>query len=78
MTSAFHNDTKFCPCCNEYVNFLASIENSYCIQCGAEVRMFSKADWAAFQSKMEARKPKGGRPRKDARRAAAASARAAA
>ena len=78
MTSAFHNDTKFCPCCNEYVNYLASMESSYCIQCGAQAQMFSEADRAAFQAKLAARKPKGGRPSKDARRTAAATVRAAA
>lgn len=78
MTSAFHSQKKFCPCCNEYVNYLASIEHSYCIQCGAEARMLSKADWEALQTKLAARKPKGGRPRKEARRTAAAAARAAA
>ncbi len=72
MTSAFHNDTKFCPCCNEYVNYLASIDNSYCIQCGAQVQMFSAADRQAFQARLAARKPKGGRPRKAGRQAAAA------
>ncbi len=74
MTSAFHNDTKFCPCCNEYVNYLASIDNSYCIQCGAQVQMFSEADRAAFQAKLAARKPKGGRPRKGTGRRHAAAA----
>ena len=78
MTSAFHHDTKFCSSCNEYVSYLSSIENSYCIQCGAEARMFSKSDWEALQAKLAARKPKGGRPRKEARRTAAAAARAAA
>ena len=72
MISAFHNDTKFCPCCNEYVNYLSSIDNSYCIECGAQVQMFSAADRLAFQAKLAARKPKGGRPRNGARRQAAA------
>ena len=78
MTSSFHADTKYCPCCDEYVKYLASIDTSWCIECGGEVRMFSKDDWAAFQAKMEARKNKGGRPRKNARRQAAAAQRAAA
>ncbi|QDV05550.1 hypothetical protein Poly30_10480 [Planctomycetes bacterium Poly30] len=78
MTSTFHHDTKFCSCCNEYVSYLSSIESSYCVQCGAEVRMFSASDWEAVQAKLAARKSKGGRPRKDARRTAAAAARTAA
>jgi anaerobic ribonucleoside-triphosphate reductase len=78
MTSTFHNDTKFCPCCSKYVHFLSSIELSYCVECGAQCEMFSKEDRLAFQAKMAARKPKGGRPRKNARREAATTARAAA
>ena len=78
MTSAFHNDTKFCPCCSKYVNFLSSIELSYCIECGAQCEMFSEADRLAFNEKMAARKPKGGRPSKNARREVAAASRAAA
>jgi hypothetical protein len=62
MTSAFHNDTKFCPCCNEYVNYLASNESSYCIQCGAQAQMSSEADRAAFQAKLAARGGQGWTP----------------
>jgi len=71
MSHSFHNDTKFCPCCDSYVNYLSSIDRSYCVECGGEVRLFSEADWSKFQERMEARKPKGGRPRKDSRRQAA-------
>ncbi len=68
MSNTFHNDTKYCPCCETYVRYLASIDRSYCIECGGEVRLMSEADWGTFQERMEARKPKGGRPRKDGRR----------
>ncbi|MEM6673613.1 MAG: hypothetical protein AAF726_12275 [Planctomycetota bacterium] len=62
-TSSFHEDTKFCPCCNDYVRYLASVERSYCVECGSEVRLFSESDWAQFEEGMEARRNKGGRPR---------------
>ena len=79
MTNTFHSDTKYCPCCDAYVRYLASLEQSYCVECGSgDVRMFSDSDWTAFQEKMEARKNKGGRPRKNARRQAAVAQRAAA
>ena len=68
MTNSFANDTKFCPCCNDYVRYLASVERSYCVECGGEVRLFSEADWQAFQAKMEYKKPKGGRTKKSAGR----------
>ena len=78
MSHSFHDDTKFCPCCDAYVRYLASVERSYCVECGSEVRLFSEEGWTAFQEKMEARKNKGGRPRKDARRRKAAATRQAA
>jgi hypothetical protein len=46
----FYDDRKFCTDCNEYVPYLASIERSYCVQCGAEVRLFSTEDWERFQN----------------------------
>jgi len=61
----YYSDRKFCTGCNEYVPYLMSVEHSYCAQCGQEVRLFSDADWAAFNEAMQARRPKGGRPRKD-------------
>ena len=78
MSRSFHNDNKFCPCCDEYVRYLASVDRSYCVECGGAVRLFSPSDWGQFQEKMEARKPKGGRPRKGTRRTAAAAYRASA
>ena len=56
--SDFQNDRKWCSACDGYVSYLMSIEKSYCVQCGAEVRLFSKEDWVAFSEKMEARKPR--------------------
>lgn len=64
MSLSFHDDTKFCPSCDTYVRYLSSIDRSYCVDCGGEVRLLSESDWAKFQEQLEARKPKGGRPRK--------------
>jgi hypothetical protein len=63
--SDYYRDRKFCSHCNDYVPFLMSVDHSYCVNCGNEVRLFSKEDWSAFNRTMEERKPKGGRPRKD-------------
>jgi len=68
-----YEDQKYCPCCDSYVHYLASVESSYCVQCGGEVRLFSDADWKVFQQRLEARKPKGGRPRKNRSVAASSS-----
>ena len=67
MTSHdFYAATKYCPCCAKDVRYLASLEASYCVECGGEVRLFSKDEWTAFTAALEARKPKGGRPAKRA------------
>ena len=66
----FYDDKKFCPCCDDYVTYLMSVEHSFCTRCGGEVRLFSKDDWEEFHSEMAAKRPKGGRPRKKAAGAA--------
>ena len=66
----FYNDTKFCPTCDRYVRYLMSIEHSYCADCGDRVRLFSEKDWKAFHEGLNARRPKGGRPKKNGRESA--------
>jgi len=61
----FYSDRKFCPLCEDYVNYLMSVEHSYCVTCGTEVRLFSEQDWTAFNESMQSKRPKGGRPRKN-------------
>jgi len=61
----YYSDRKFCSHCNDYVSYLMSIDHSYCVGCGNEVRLFSKDDWTAFNESIQARRPKGGRPRKN-------------
>ena len=60
----YYSDKKWCPDCENYVSYLMSVEHSYCVDCGGEVRLFSKEDWEAFSEKMATRRPKGGRRRK--------------
>ncbi len=61
----FYSDKKFCDRCGTYRAYLQSLEHSYCVECGTEVRLFSEQDWEAFHSSLKERRPKGGRPRKD-------------
>lgn len=61
----FYDDRKFCTQCNDYVPYLMSMDHSYCVECGGQVRLFSKADWTEFSESMKSARPKGGRPRKD-------------
>jgi len=62
--SDFYNDRKYCENCQDYVSYLQSMEQSYCVQCGEAVRLFSDEDWTAFHQSLKERRPKGGRPRK--------------
>jgi hypothetical protein len=66
----YYSDRKFCPTCDSYVSYLMSSEHSYCVQCGGEVRLFSKEDWENFHENLTARRPRGGRPRKSNRESA--------
>jgi hypothetical protein len=67
LDSDFYSDRKHCPCCNKYVSYLMSLDTSYCVECGGEVQLFSKEDWKSFNQSLSDRRPKGGRPRKNAR-----------
>ena len=61
----YYSDQKYCPTCDDYVSYLQSVEHAYCTRCGGEVRLFSKEDWESFQSGLAAKRPKGGRPKKN-------------
>jgi hypothetical protein len=62
----YYDDRKFCTTCNGYVPYLISMDHSYCVECGGVVRLFSEDDWDTFNESLKARRPRGGRPRKDA------------
>ncbi len=52
----FYHEKKWCAQCNDYVRYLMSVNHSYCISCGAPVRMFSKEDQRRFSADLEKRK----------------------
>ena len=64
----FYKETKWCEHCETYVRFLMSVETSFCIDCGAKVRLFSKKDMDAFHLQIAENKNK---PRKRGRRSRA-------
>lgn len=66
IDSDFYSDCKYCDACDKYVSYLMSIDTSYCVECGGEVHLFSKEDWQSFNQSLADRRPKGGRPRKNA------------
>ena len=43
-----YDDRKFCQACDTYVTYLQSVDQSYCVQCGGVVRLFSDDDWSRF------------------------------
>lgn len=64
----FYSNQKYCPQCDRYVSYLQSVGHAYCVECGGEARLFSKEDWQAFQEGITSKRPKGGRPRKNAKK----------
>jgi uncharacterized protein (DUF983 family) len=52
----YYNSKKYCPSCREYVRFLQSIDESFCVACGSKVRLFSTADKRAFLDGLKADK----------------------
>lgn len=44
----FQNEKKWCEECNNYERYLMSVNQSFCVECGSKVRLFSKADAEAF------------------------------
>ena len=44
----YYNTKKYCPTCREYVRFLQSLDESFCVDCGSKVRLFSSADKRSF------------------------------
>ena len=63
--SDFYGDRKYCDQCQRYVSYLMSVDRSFCVECGAKVHLFSQKDWQIFNSSLQERRPKGGRPRKN-------------
>ena len=46
--NGFYHTKKYCPKCHDYVRFLQNLEASYCVACGARVRLFNAKDKRAF------------------------------
>lgn len=55
-TRDFYHDKKWCGQCNDYVRYLMSINYSFCTDCGAQVKLFSKDDAERFSTEVEKRK----------------------
>lgn len=49
----FYTETKWCTTCKTYVRYIMSVNASYCVHCGATVRMFNPEDSQRFSNDME-------------------------
>ena len=52
----FYQEKKWCATCNDYVRYLMSVNQSFCIHCGHAVKLFNKEDLARFKVDLEKRK----------------------
>ena len=52
----YYQEKKWCEGCNEYVRYLMSVNDSYCIRCGTQVQLFSGKDAERFSADLEKRK----------------------
>ncbi len=39
---SFYRETKWCAECAAQVRYLASVNHSFCVQCGGKVRLFAR------------------------------------
>ena len=47
-TASFYRETKWCGSCSAQVRYIASVDHSYCVQCGGKVRLFAPEQRAAL------------------------------
>ncbi|MCU0867838.1 MAG: hypothetical protein MUC36_28975, partial [Planctomycetes bacterium] len=40
-TASFYRETKWCGACSAQVRYIASVDHSYCVDCGGKVRLFA-------------------------------------
>ena len=43
---AYYRETKWCDACSAQVRYLASVNHSFCVQCGGKVRLFARDEQA--------------------------------
>ena len=56
MKPDFAQEKKWCPKCEDYRRYLMSINHSFCVQCGTQMRLFSKQDQARFTEELQKRR----------------------
>ncbi|MEO0480134.1 MAG: hypothetical protein AAF196_11700 [Planctomycetota bacterium] len=52
----FYAETKWCDECQDYKHYLMSVNRSYCVDCGGQVRLFSREEAEAFAEEVQRKK----------------------
>ena len=52
----YYGEKKWCETCKGYVRYLMSVDHSYCVHCGARVRLFSREDAQRFTEEVHRHK----------------------
>ena len=56
MGKDFYSEKKYCESCKSYVRYMMSVNHSYCVECGGQVRLFSKDDSRHFSENVQKHK----------------------
>ena len=52
----FQKERKWCPKCESYRHYLMMLNHSFCADCGAQMRLFSKRDQQRFNEDLQNRR----------------------
>lgn len=52
----FENEKKWCEQCGKYQRYLMSVNHSFCVECGQQVRLFSRQDAEMFSEDLQKRR----------------------
>jgi hypothetical protein len=53
---SFYDENKYCAQCRTYVRYLMSVQHSYCVHCGHEVKLFDDGARKRFAETLEKKK----------------------
>ena len=56
MKPNFEHEKKWCPKCGAYHHYLMSVNHSFCVECGTQMRLFNKQDQQRFTEELQKRR----------------------
>ncbi|MHC4515986.1 MAG: hypothetical protein ACYTGW_14895 [Planctomycetota bacterium] len=56
MKPDFEHEKKWCPKCGAYRHYLMSVNHSFCVECGTQMRLFNKKDQQRFTEELQKRR----------------------